>query len=113
MSSKSKAPHSLVAAQCKYNRRLQHTDSNGGRNEKEQLKLQFPALPKEWEGKYIPGQMYQHQHSLPGLPVPPLQQTLQKYITSVEVPHMHIHVHTHMHTSLAGQTLHMQGGRVW
>ena len=48
-------------------------------------RIQFPALPKEMEGRYVPGQMYKYQDSLPKLPVPPLQQTLQKYITSVEV----------------------------
>ena len=48
-------------------------------------KLQFPVLPKELEGRYVPGQMYKYQDSLPKLPVPPLQQTLQKYITCMEV----------------------------
>ena len=48
-------------------------------------KLQFPPLPQEWEERYIQGQMFKYQASLPKLPVPPLQQTLQKYITSVEV----------------------------
>ena len=48
-------------------------------------KLQFPPLPQEWKDRYVPGQMYKYQASLPKLPVPPLQQTLHKYITSVEV----------------------------
>ena len=48
-------------------------------------RVQFPRLPPEWEEKYKPGQMYRHQASLPQLPIPSLQQTLQKYITSVEV----------------------------
>ena len=47
--------------------------------------VQFPQLPPEWKEKYKPGEMYRNQASLPRLPVPPLQQTLQKYITSVEV----------------------------
>ena len=53
------------------------------------MKLQFPPMPREWEERYVPGQMYKYQASHPKLPVPPLQQTLQKYITSVEV---HVHV---------------------
>ena len=47
--------------------------------------MQFPQLPPEWEERFKPGQMYHNQASLPKLPVPPLQQTLQKYITSVQV----------------------------
>ena len=49
------------------------------------LKLQFPPLPQEWKDRYIPGQMFKYQASLPKLPVPPLHQTLHKYITSIEV----------------------------
>jgi hypothetical protein len=49
------------------------------------LKLQFPPLPQEWKDRYVPGQMFKYQASLPKLPVPPLQQTLHKYIASVEV----------------------------
>ena len=48
-------------------------------------KLQFPPLPGEWKDRYVPGQMFKYQASLPKLPVPPLQQTLHKYIASVEV----------------------------
>ena len=48
-------------------------------------KLQFPALPPGWEKKYKPGEMYRHQNSIPKLPVPPLQQTLQKYLIAVKV----------------------------
>ena len=48
-------------------------------------KLQFPPLPQEWKDRYVSGQMYKYQASLPKLPVPPLQQTLHKYITSIEV----------------------------
>ena len=55
------------------------------------IKLQFPPLPQEWKDRYVPGQMYKYQVSLPKLPVPPLQQTLQKYITSVEVCSYPIH----------------------
>lgn len=47
--------------------------------------VQFPELPKEWEGKYVKGQMYKYQESIPHLPVPPLEQTLKKYITGVQV----------------------------
>ena len=50
-----------------------------------ELKVQFPQLPKQWEKKYIPGQMYQYQKSLPKLPLPPLQQTLKKYINGIQV----------------------------
>ena len=49
------------------------------------LKLQFPPLPQEWKDRYIPGQMFKYQASLPKLPVPPLHQTLHKYITSIQV----------------------------
>ena len=49
------------------------------------LKLQFPPLPQEWKDRYVPGQMYKYQAALPKLPVPPLQQTLEKYITSIKV----------------------------
>lgn len=48
-------------------------------------KLQFPALPRELMDRYKPGQMFQYQSVLPKLPVPPLQQTLAKYLTSVQV----------------------------
>ena len=48
-------------------------------------KLQFPSLPQEWRDRYVPGQMYRYQDSLPKLPVPSLQQTLEKYVASVEV----------------------------
>ena len=50
-----------------------------------EVKLHLPKLPKELEGKYKPGQMYRNQASVAKLPVPPLQQTLSKYLTSVEV----------------------------
>ena len=48
-------------------------------------RLQFPPLPREWETKYVPGQMYKYQNTLPKLPVPPLKQTLDKFMSSVEV----------------------------
>ena len=48
-------------------------------------KLLFPSLPRELMDRYKPGQMFQHQRALPKLPVPPLHQTLTKYITSVKV----------------------------
>ena len=49
------------------------------------VKLQFPPLPKEWEGYYKAGQMFAQQDSLPHLPVPPLQQTLERYLKFVQV----------------------------
>lgn len=48
-------------------------------------RLEFPHLPAEWGDKYKRGQMYKFNDKLMKLPVPPLQQTLQKYIASVEV----------------------------
>ena len=48
-------------------------------------RLQFPPLPREWETKYVPGQMYKYQNALPKLPVPPLKQTLDKFMSSIEV----------------------------
>ena len=50
-----------------------------------QQKLEFPPLPPELADKYKKGQMYKFDDKLMKLPVPPLQQTLEKYITSVEV----------------------------
>ena len=47
--------------------------------------IQMPSLPKQMEGKYVKGQMYKYQESLPKLPVPPLQQTLGKYLKGVQV----------------------------
>ena len=47
--------------------------------------VQMPELPKQLEGKFVKGQMYKYQDSLPKLPVPPLEQTLKKYITGVKV----------------------------
>ena len=47
--------------------------------------VQFPTLPKEWLGKYVKGQMYKYQETLPKLPVPSLQQTLRKYLIGVKV----------------------------
>ena len=49
------------------------------------VKLQFPPLPPEWAEKYKPGQMHRYRDSLLKLPVPPLQQTLEKYGTCLEV----------------------------
>ena len=59
-------------------------------------KLQFPPLPGEWKDRYVPGQMYKYQASIPKLPVPPLQQTLEKYITSIKV-RIHFHGHSYMY----------------
>ena len=55
------------------------------RQQHDRPRLQFPQLPAEWEGRYKQGQMHQYADQLMKLPVPPLQQTLQKYVTSVEV----------------------------
>ncbi len=62
------------------------------------VRLQFPPLPPAWVDRYKPGQMYRNQESLPKLPVPPLQQTLKKYLTSVEVG---VSIH-YMHTRHSG-----------
>ena len=51
----------------------------------EEVKVQFPGLPKEMQQKYVKGQMYKFQDSLPKLPVPPLQQTLSKYLAGIKV----------------------------
>ena len=48
-------------------------------------KVQYPQLPAAMKEKYRPGEMYRYQDSVPSLPVPPLQQTLSKYLLSVEV----------------------------
>ena len=48
-------------------------------------KVQMPQLPKQLEGKYVRGQMYKYQDTLPKLPVPPLEQTLTKYIRGIKV----------------------------
>ena len=45
----------------------------------------MPQLPKQLEGKYVRGQMYKYQDTLPKLPVPPLEQTLTKYIRGIKV----------------------------
>lgn len=47
--------------------------------------VQMPQLPKQLEGKFVKGEMYKYQDSLPKLPVPPLDQTLEKYLKGVEV----------------------------
>jgi hypothetical protein len=48
-------------------------------------KIQFPQLPKQLDGKYVRGQMYANQDSLPKQPVPPLEQTLKKYCKGIQV----------------------------
>ena len=58
------------------------------------VKLQFPPLPQEWKDRYVPGQMFKYQASLPKLPVPPLQQTLEKYITNIKVMNHNMLQHT-------------------
>lgn len=60
--------------------RLQHSDGRTA-----ETKVQFPELPREWQGKYVKGEMYKYQDSLPKLPVPPLQQTLKKYLAAIRV----------------------------
>ena len=64
--------------------KLKHSWSNKSSNE-EKVKVEFPVLPKEWQDKFVKGQMYKHQDSLPKLPVPPLQQTMKKYLAAVKV----------------------------
>ena len=80
-------PHQLSAASL----------SGGGGGGGPVTKLQFPPLPREWEGRYVSGQMYKYQASLPKLPVPPLQQTLQKYVASVEVRNSTNEVYIYMY----------------
>ena len=48
-------------------------------------RIQLPQLPKQLDGKFVRGQMYTHQDSLPKLPVPPLEQTLRKYVKGIQV----------------------------
>ncbi len=48
-------------------------------------RMKVPGLPAEIASRYKPGQMYEHQNSLPSLPVNPLEQTLRKYLLAVEV----------------------------
>ena len=62
-----------------------HLSERSLSNGLDDLKLQFPPLPLEWKDRYVPRQMFKYQASLPKLPVPPLQQTLRKYIASAEV----------------------------
>ena len=45
----------------------------------------FPTLPRKLQGTFKPGQMLTYQDRVAKLPVPPLQQTLDKYLKSVEV----------------------------
>ncbi|CAI8009594.1 Carnitine O-acetyltransferase, mitochondrial, partial [Geodia barretti] len=47
-------------------------------------KLEFPLLPPEWRDRFQRGQMHKFRDQLTKLPVPSLQQTLDKYIASVE-----------------------------
>ena len=51
----------------------------------EGVKVQVPDLPASLAKRYVPGQMYKYQDSLQRLPVMPLQQTLDKYLLSVQV----------------------------
>ena len=55
------------------------------RHSHQQPQLEFPHLPPEWRDRYKKGQMHRFRDQLMKLPVPPLQQTLEKYIASVEV----------------------------
>ena len=79
------ALHVLCSAMSKSSPRVLVSSPLHSRGAHGESRLQFPRLPPEWEERYKPGQMYRNQASIPKLPVPPLQQTLQKYITSVEV----------------------------
>ena len=62
--------------------RRQYTSSGSGDSG---VKVQFPELPKEWRGKFVKGQMYKYQDTLPRLPVPALEQSLRKYLDTVKV----------------------------
>ena len=79
--SKTRPAGPIAALQCSYGQRTIYS------SKRDKVKLQFPHLPKEWEGIYKPGQMYVNQESLPKLPVPPdpLKQTLDKYLKCLEV----------------------------
>ena len=48
-------------------------------------RVAFPSLPRNLQAVYKRGQMLAHQDRVARLPVPPLQQTLTKYLTSVKV----------------------------
>ena len=71
---------SLRALSSSYHRSQGHPGEGDGA-----VRVQFPRLPPEWKERYKPGQMYRYQASLPKLPVPPLHQSLQNYIATVEV----------------------------
>ena len=65
----------------------------------------FPALPSPMKMMYKPGQMYSYRSKLLKRPVPPLQQTLKKYLKSLEVSDC-IHCHTsHMRCVCTSQEL--------
>ena len=48
-------------------------------------KMRVPGLPAEITSRFKVGQMYEHQSSIPSLPVNPLEQTLTKYLQAIEV----------------------------
>ena len=62
--------------------------NTGGPEGGPDLKIQMPQLPKQLEGKYVRGQMYMYQDSLPKQPVPRLEQTLKKYTNGIQVPYL-------------------------
>ena len=74
-------PRTLPGSLCLDHSRHQHSGSLPGGG----AKVQFPTVPKEWQGRYMKGRMYKYQDTLPKLPVPSLQQTLKKYLIGVRV----------------------------
>lgn len=69
---------------------VQHMDTGGRYKSGPDPKIQLPQLPMQLEGKFVRGQMYTHQDSLPKQPVPPLEQTLNKYTKGIQVCRMQI-----------------------
>ena len=65
--------------------KLRHRRHSSQKASSPDASIQLPQLPKQLEGKFVRGQMYKHQDSLPRLPVPPLEQTLKKYVEGIQV----------------------------
>ena len=59
-----------------------HHATNGNTNG---YLVAFPALPQPLQQIYKPGQMYKYHSKLLKRPVPPLKQTLTKYLKTLDV----------------------------
>ena len=70
----------------------EHHTSNGDSS----YPVAFPALAPLMKKIYKPGQMYSYQSKLLKRPVPPLQQTLTKYLKSLEVSDTSVCVCVHI-----------------